>query len=76
MCCGQWVAFPSPAQIAAVPAQALQLQLLANGPRGLSTKQATEEKVRRDNLDGETAPMEGSHLESERELANFLVVKH
>ena len=40
MCCGQWVSPPSPAQTATLPAQSLQVQLLAKCPRGALGQQA------------------------------------
>lgn len=72
MCCGQWVSFPSPAQIATLPPRSLQLQLMAKCPRSALGKQSDEE-VCREDLDGEIGPREGSKLESKKETANFLV---
>lgn len=74
LCCGQWVSFPSPAQIAALLPQALQLQLLANGPRGTLRKPVAV-KFCREDLNGETGPKEESLLESKKETADFLVGK-
>lgn len=67
-----WASSPSPAQAATLPAQSLQLQLLAKCPRGTSrTTSNNEEKVYWEYLDGKTGPREGSKLESKKETANF-----
>lgn len=63
MCCGQWVSFPSVAQIAVLPPQALQLQLFAKGPRGYIKKTSSHaEKVCREDSGGEISPKGGKSV--------------
>lgn len=45
-------------------------------PGDIKKTSSHEEKVQREDLEGETGPREGSELESKKETADFLVGKN